>query len=81
MCRLSQRLAERNSLWRQYEHATFHLARALGKRWQAGDEIVVTELDHHANVAPWHYLQVERGISLLTVKMTPQTGQARLGKF
>ena len=54
---------------------TFHLARALGKRWQAGDEIVVTELDHHANVAPWHYLQVERGISLLTVKMTPQTGQ------
>ncbi|HBB87796.1 MAG TPA: cysteine desulfurase-like protein [Blastocatellia bacterium] len=54
---------------------TFHLARALGKRWQSGDEIVVTELDHHANVAPWHYLQIERGISLQTVKMTPETGQ------
>ena len=29
---------------------TFHLARALGRAWGAGDEMVVTELDHHANV-------------------------------
>lgn len=54
---------------------TFHLARALGKHWQAGDEIVVTELDHHANLAPWHYLKLERGINWQTVRMTPQTGQ------
>jgi len=54
---------------------TFHLARALGKTWQAGDEIVVTELDHHANVAPWDYLKIERGINLRTVRMEPQTGQ------
>jgi len=54
---------------------TFHLARALGKRFVAGDEIVVTELDHHANVAPWYYLTVERGIKLKTVKMVAQTGQ------
>src|SRR6266436_2939283 len=32
---------------------TFHLARALGRRYERGDEILVTELDHHANVAPW----------------------------
>src|SRR6476620_739398 len=32
---------------------TFHLARALGRTWQSGDEVIVTELDHHANVAPW----------------------------
>ena len=31
---------------------TFHLARALGMQYGSGDEIVVTELDHHANVAP-----------------------------
>ncbi|HEX3280549.1 MAG TPA: cysteine desulfurase-like protein [Pyrinomonadaceae bacterium] len=54
---------------------TFHLARALGKRWQSGDEIVVTELDHHANVAPWDYLKIERGINLRTVRMEPETGQ------
>ena len=51
---------------------TFHLARALGKAWQAGDEIVVTELDHHANIAPWDYLKIERGINLRTVRMEPR---------
>src|SRR5450432_4901500 len=30
---------------------TLHLARALGKDYGPGDEIVVTELDHHANIA------------------------------
>jgi cysteine desulfurase family protein (TIGR01976 family) len=54
---------------------TFNLARALGKTFQPGDQIVVTELDHHANVAPWHYLKIERGIDLRIVKMEPQTGQ------
>ena len=32
---------------------TFHAARALGAAWGPGDEIVITDLDHHANVAPW----------------------------
>src|ERR1700704_4712808 len=26
---------------------TFHLARALGREWSAGDEVIITELDHH----------------------------------
>lgn len=60
---------------------TFHLARALGKRWQTGDEIVVTELDHHANVAPWHYLQIERGLNLQTVRMTAPAGQLDWDSF
>jgi cysteine desulfurase family protein (TIGR01976 family) len=47
---------------------TFHLARALGRRWGKGDEVVVTELDHHANVAPWRALEEERGI---TVRVIP----------
>lgn len=47
---------------------TFHLSRALGEGWQAGDEIVVTELDHQANVSPWRYLAAERG---LTVQVVP----------
>ena len=40
---------------------TFHLARALGRGWGPGDEIVITDLDHHANVAPWRALEQERG--------------------
>ena len=48
---------------------TFHVARALGREWGSGDEIVVTELDHHANIAPWRALARERGVSVRTVKM------------
>jgi cysteine desulfurase family protein (TIGR01976 family) len=54
---------------------TFHLARALAMQYSSDDEIVVTELDHHANVAPWQRLEVERGVRVKTVKMVPQTGQ------
>src|SRR5712692_6794570 len=39
---------------------TFALARAIGRELQAGDEIVVTTLDHDANVAPWRALE-EKG--------------------
>ena len=54
---------------------TFHLARALGQGLAPGDEIVVTELDHHANVAPWQVVARERGLTVRVVKMEPATGQ------
>ncbi len=54
---------------------TLHLARALGIEYSSGDEIVVTELDHHANVDPWRRLSVERGVTVRTVKLVPETGQ------
>ncbi|MEJ7811188.1 MAG: cysteine desulfurase-like protein [Gemmatimonadaceae bacterium] len=53
---------------------TFHVARAIGRRLGPGDEIVVTELDHHANVAPWAALAQERGVTIRTVRLTPETG-------
>src|SRR2546422_3621336 len=40
---------------------TFALARAIGRELAQGDEIVVTTLDHDANVAPWRALE-ERGV-------------------
>ncbi len=54
---------------------TFHLARALGWKWSKGDEVVITELDHHANVAPWRTLERERGIVIRSVPFDPRTGQ------
>ena len=54
---------------------TFHLARALGRGWGPGDEVVVTELDHHANVAPWQAIARERGITLRSVPFDPRTGE------
>jgi cysteine desulfurase family protein (TIGR01976 family) len=47
----------------------FHLARGLAREWTAGDEIVVTELDHHANVAPWHAVARERGLTVRTARL------------
>lgn len=40
---------------------TFTLSRALGRRLAPGDEIVVTRLDHDANIAPWLLLTEDRG--------------------
>jgi cysteine desulfurase family protein (TIGR01976 family) len=54
---------------------TFHLARALGRQWGPGDEVVVTDLDHHANVAPWRALERERGITLKRVEVDPNKGE------
>jgi cysteine desulfurase family protein (TIGR01976 family) len=54
---------------------TFHLARGLGRGWGPGDEIVVTELDHHANIAPWRALERDRGVTVRMVPMLPETGR------
>ncbi|MBI4409186.1 MAG: aminotransferase class V-fold PLP-dependent enzyme, partial [Gemmatimonadetes bacterium] len=50
----------------------FHVSRALGRRWGPGDEVVTTELEHHANVAPWTALARERGITVKTVRLVPE---------
>src|SRR5256714_2491568 len=54
---------------------TLHLARALGRGYERDDEILVTELDHHANIAPWHTLEKECGVKVRMVKMIPETGE------
>jgi cysteine desulfurase family protein (TIGR01976 family) len=59
----------------------FHVARAIGATLAAGDEIVVTELDHHANVAPWQALVRERGCTLRTVRMDLATAQLDWSDF
>ncbi len=54
---------------------TFHVARALGRGWGPADEIVITELDHHANVAPWYALMKERGVTIRAVPFDIHTGE------
>ena len=57
---------------------TFHLARSLGRDWDRGDEIVVTELDHHANVDPWRALEKERGVVIRVLPVDAASGQLDL---
>ncbi len=59
----------------------YHLSRALGRSLGPGDEIVITELEHHANVAPWQALEIERGVRLNICQMDPETGQLDWNDF
>ena len=43
---------------------TFAVSRAIGRSLRAGDEIIVTRMDHDANVAPWLALEEERGVTI-----------------
>ena len=53
---------------------TMHLSRAIGRTLSAGDEIVVTELDHHANVDTWRQMARDRNVTVRTVRMDPASG-------
>jgi cysteine desulfurase family protein (TIGR01976 family) len=59
----------------------YHLSRALGRTLGPGDEVVITELEHHANVAPWQALVVERGVTLNVAQMDTETGQLDWNDF
>ena len=79
--RLPQRVAERDRLRQQHDDDDFPRRRArLGRGWGSGDEIVVTELDHHANVAPWRALARERGVTRPHRALRRGDGPARLGR-
>ncbi len=43
---------------------TFHFSRCLGRRFKAGDEIILSRMDHDANVAPWLLLAEDRGLTV-----------------
>ena len=51
---------------------TFALSRAIGRTLQAGDEIVVTHLDHDGNIAPWLALEQDLGLQLQWVDVHPE---------
>ena len=52
---------------------TFALSRALSRTWDRNSEIVVTELDHRANVDPWLIAAGERGAKVRWVRVDPDT--------
>ena len=52
---------------------TFAISRALARTWDRDSEIVVTELDHRANVDPWLLAAAERGATVRWVRVNPET--------
>jgi cysteine desulfurase family protein (TIGR01976 family) len=60
---------------------TYHLSRTLGRELGPGDEIVVTRLDHLANVSPWEALRRERGVTILEVPFRVEDGTLDVEAF
>jgi cysteine desulfurase family protein (TIGR01976 family) len=52
---------------------TLHMSRCLGRRFKAGDEIVLSRMDHDANVAPWLLLAEDKGLTVRWMDFDPET--------
>jgi cysteine desulfurase family protein (TIGR01976 family) len=50
---------------------TLHIGRSIGATLGPGDEIVVTTLDHEANVSTWRAMAADRGVTVQTVDIDP----------
>ncbi|MGH3999719.1 MAG: cysteine desulfurase-like protein [Pseudonocardiaceae bacterium] len=57
---------------------TYRFAAALGATWRSGDEIVVTQLDHDANVRPWVQAARRAKATVWTAKVDPRTAELPL---
>ncbi|MGB9898300.1 cysteine desulfurase-like protein, partial [Thermanaerothrix sp.] len=53
---------------------TLHLSRSIARTWQPGDTIVVTRLDHDANISPWVLAAQDRGCRVRWVDFHPEDG-------
>ena len=47
------------------------VAAGLGRDLSEGDEVVLTEMEHHANIVPWHFLREQKGVVLRFAPLLP----------
>jgi len=60
---------------RSMTQLTYDFSRALAKDWRPGDEVVVTRLDHDANIRPWVQAAEARGATVRWADFDPVTGE------
>lgn len=60
---------------------TLHISRSLARMLNPGDEILVTRLDHDANIAPWLLIAEDRGCHVTWVDFDVEDGTFRLEDF
>ena len=59
----------------------FHLSRSLAKQWKPGDEIMVTRLDHDANILPWALAARDAGAVVRWIDIHPEDCTLDLDSF
>lgn len=57
---------------------TLHISRSLAREWKEGDEIVLTRLDHDANVTPWVLAAQDKGVKVNWVDFDVEDGTLKL---
>src|SRR5690606_12107538 len=60
---------------------TLSFSRAIGQTLQAGDEIILTQMDHDANVAPWLLMAKDRGVTVRWVRLDVEDGTLDLASY
>lgn len=60
---------------------TYRLAGTLAKDWKPGDEVVVSRLDHDANVRPWVQAAERAGATVRWAAVDPGTGELPAGQY
>lgn len=60
---------------------TLHMSRTLARNLKAGDNILVTRLDHDANIAPWMLIAEDKGCNLLWVDIDVEDGTLDVDDF
>jgi cysteine desulfurase family protein (TIGR01976 family) len=60
---------------------TLGVSRAIARSWKPGDEIVVTRLDHDANITPWTLAAEDRQVTVRWVDFHPEDGTLDLEAF
>ncbi len=58
---------------------TLHISRSISRDWKGDDEIVLTRLDHDANVTPWLLAAQDRGVKVNWVDFDVEDGTLKLG--
>jgi len=60
---------------------SLHMSRTLARNLKAGDEIVVTRLDHDANISPWMLVAEDKGCKLTWVDFDVEDGTLKVDEF
>jgi cysteine desulfurase family protein (TIGR01976 family) len=60
---------------------TLHISRSISRDWKERDEIVVTRLDHDANVSPWVLAAKDRGVKVTWVDFDVEDGTLKLDEM
>jgi cysteine desulfurase family protein (TIGR01976 family) len=60
---------------------TLHISRSISRDWKEGDEIVLTRLDHDANVSPWMLAAQDRGVKINWIDFDVEDGTLKMDQM